>query len=55
MQMSRADPYCTVEDAQRLHGLIPGSRKELVLYDSGHRLPVEYVAKALEWLQDGLK
>jgi dienelactone hydrolase len=55
MQMGRNDPSCTVEQAQRLYDLIPGSKKELVFYDSGHRLPVEYVSKAAAWLQEGLK
>jgi dienelactone hydrolase len=55
MQMGRNDPFCTPEQAQNLYEIIPGSKKELVFYDSGHSLPTEYVPKALKWLQDGLK
>jgi dienelactone hydrolase len=55
MQMGREDDFCTAEQAQRLYDLIPGARKELVFYDAGHRLPMEYVEKAVAWLQDGLK
>jgi predicted esterase len=54
MHMGRNDPTCTVEDAKRIFDMIPGSSKELVFYDSGHRLPVEYVTKAAQWLRNGL-
>jgi len=55
MQMGRKDPLYTVEQAQRLYDLIPGSKKEIVFYDSDHRLPPEYVTKAAGWLKVGLK
>jgi fermentation-respiration switch protein FrsA (DUF1100 family) len=55
MQVARHDPFYTVEQAQQLFDLIPGSQKEIVFYDSDHRLPPDYVPKAAAWLQDGLK
>jgi dienelactone hydrolase len=55
MLMGRDDKYCDEESAQRLYDVIPGSKKDLVLYESGHSLPVEYVSRAAKWLKDGLK
>ena len=53
--MGRTDGYYTPAEAERLHALLPTPRKELVLYDSGHRLPPEYAAKSVEWLRTHLK
>ena len=55
MQMGRNDPFCNEAQAQSLFDIIPGSKKEIVFYDSGHSLPTGYVSKALKWLQDGLQ
>ena len=55
MQMGRNDPYCNEAQAQRVYDLIPGSKKEIVYYESGHMLPVDYVSKATEWLRKELK
>lgn len=55
MLMGRTDYAYTPQQAERVFGLIPGSTKELVWYESGHRLPAEYVPKAVEWLREGLK
>jgi dienelactone hydrolase len=54
MQMARHDQFCTMTHAQRLYDLIPSLQKELILYDSDHRLPDEYIPKAAAWLLDGL-
>jgi hypothetical protein len=43
------DPYGAVEDVHSLHGLVGSPAKELVFFDSGHRLPAEYVPKAVDW------
>ncbi len=55
MLMGRNDEYCDSSSAQRLYDVIPGSRKKLVFYESGHSLPVDYVEDAVKWLQDGLQ
>jgi fermentation-respiration switch protein FrsA (DUF1100 family) len=54
LQMGRADPLYSAADAQQLHDLIPDERKELVWYDSGHRLPPEYARAAVGWLREHL-
>lgn len=51
MLMGQIDPFYTIEESQQLHDLIESSTKELVFYESGHRLPVEYTRKAIEWFQ----
>lgn len=55
MQMGRTDPAYKPEQAKRIFDLIPGSTKQIVWYDSGHKLPVEYAPKATEWLLKELK
>ena len=55
MQMGKKDPFYTVEEAKFLHNLITSPKKELVLYDSGHGLPPEYIPRAVEWFQKHLK
>ena len=55
MQMGRNDQFCTPEQAQRLYDIIPGSKKEILSYASGHSLPTKYASKAAKWLRDGLK
>jgi dienelactone hydrolase len=55
MLMGKQDQFYTVQQAQSLFDLIPGTKKEIVFYDSGHALPPEYATKAAAWLQDGLK
>ncbi|MFO0429488.1 MAG: alpha/beta hydrolase [Planctomyces sp.] len=53
MIMGRTDTMCTTESAERLYGLIPGEpsrEKNLVFLDAGHRLPVDYVPTATEWI-----
>ncbi len=55
MQMARHDQFYSVEQAQRLYDLIPGSKKEIVFYDGGHELSADYVPKSAAWLLEGLK
>jgi dienelactone hydrolase len=55
MLMGKQDQFYTAEQAQSLFDLIPGSKKEIVFYDSGHALPPEYLSKAKSWLQNGLE
>jgi dipeptidyl aminopeptidase/acylaminoacyl peptidase len=56
MLMGRNDEFnCTVEEARSLYNLIEGESKELVFYDSGHRLPEEHVSKVLKWFKNYLE
>ena len=55
MLMGRTDEYYTVDEARQLFETIASPRKELVFYDSGHRMPAEYAAKAVGWLVQYLK
>lgn len=55
MLMGRKDQVYTEEQAQQLYELIDSPTKELVFYDSGHRLPPDHTKKALEWFQAYLK
>lgn len=52
---ARLDKPDRVEGAPELLDLIDSPTKELVWYDSGHRLPPEYVNKAAEWFEEYLK
>jgi dipeptidyl aminopeptidase/acylaminoacyl peptidase len=56
MLMGRNDDFnYTVEEARALYDLIEGESKEIVFYDSKHRLPEEHISKALEWFKDHLQ
>ncbi len=51
MLNGKQDQYGTVEEIRSLHGLVGAPSKELVFFDSGHRLPSEYVPKAVDWFR----
>ncbi len=56
MLMGKNDDFnYTVEEARALYDLIDGESKEIVFYDSGHRLPEEHTSKALEWFKNHIK
>jgi predicted esterase len=56
MLMGKNDTgQCTVEEARARYDLIEGESKELVFYESGHRLPEEHVQKVAEWFTRHLK
>lgn len=55
MLIGNSDPFYIVEQAQQLYRLIDSPVKDVVVYDSGHRLPEDYVPQALKWFQDHLK
>lgn len=55
MLNGRRDKWYTESEARQLYELIPSSTKELKFYDSGHKLPTEYVPKAVQWFEDHLK
>jgi cephalosporin-C deacetylase-like acetyl esterase len=48
MLMGKKDDFnYTVAEAQALFDLVQGNAKEIIFYDSGHRLPEEYAEKAI--------
>ena len=54
MIMGRTDEMCSMEQANGLHVLIESTAKELIMIDAGHKLPVDYVPRAIEWIQKHL-
>ena len=53
---ARNDEFnCTIAEAEQLFSLIEGSNKELIFYDSGHKLPPEHSDKVVEWILKNLK
>jgi hypothetical protein len=56
MLMGRNDEFnYTGEEARALCYLIEGESKEIVFYDSGHRLPEVHVSTAVKWFKNHLK
>lgn len=41
----------TKEEAQQLHDIIISNTKEMVFYESGHKLPGEWTKRATEWME----
>lgn len=50
MLMGRQDGMCNEDQARQLYRLIEGLKTKLIFYDAGHRLPVEYVPDAVEFI-----
>jgi len=55
MLMGRSDEFYSASDVALLQEMIEGRPKELSFYDSGHRLPKEYIAEARRWFEGHLK
>lgn len=55
MLMGRQDGFYTESDAGQLFAAIPSPVKELVWYEAGHSLPIEYAVKARAWFDAHLK
>lgn len=53
--IGRTDELCPLEHAVALQQLLFGPHKQQVLFDAGHRLPVDYVPHAVGWLQKHLR
>ncbi|MBN1983863.1 MAG: alpha/beta fold hydrolase [Chitinivibrionales bacterium] len=49
MISGESDEYFSLEDSRWLYEQIPGTKKRMITYPSGHSLPIEYVAQALDW------
>lgn len=53
--MGKEDWFGGEKDAQLLLRTIDSEKKELTLFESGHRLPVDYTIAAANWLNNRLK
>ena len=45
----------TMDEARQIHDLVTSGAKELEIYESGHKLPVEWTRRATEWMQAHLR
>jgi fermentation-respiration switch protein FrsA (DUF1100 family) len=52
--MARRDIYYSVDEAEVLVGLVPGSAKQLKFFDSGHILPPAYIDDTVNWFAQHL-
>jgi dienelactone hydrolase len=52
--IGRTDELCPLAHAQALQRLIESPIKDQILFDAGHKLPVDYVPHAVGWLQKHL-
>lgn len=55
MLMGTKDGWYTPAQARAVYQLLASPDKDLVLYDTGHRLPEAYVHQAAEWLRRFLR
>lgn len=56
MLVGENDKYnYSMEDARQLYNLINSDSKDLIIYESGHKLPVEWTNKANDWMIKYLK
>lgn len=49
--MAEDDEGYTYNEAKRFHSMIPSTQKDLVFYDSDHRLPKPYTARATRYFR----
>jgi dienelactone hydrolase len=54
MLMSKMDSYYTIDEAQQVYDLINSKTKDLIFFESGHYLPIEYVDYVIKWFVDYL-
>lgn len=54
MLMGKSDPFYSEADANLALGMIEGNPKELVWFESDHRLPAEYIRKSVTWFETHL-
>lgn len=55
MLMGLSDTMCHQQHARQLLDLVPSTRKDLILFDAGHKLPTDYVVDALDWMEEHLR
>jgi dienelactone hydrolase len=53
--MGDKDWVYSINDAKQMFSTIPAKTKRIILYDSGHQLPLAYVNDAAEWIAKYLK
>jgi dienelactone hydrolase len=49
--MGRQDPMCPEDHARQLHALVESGTKQQVFLEAGHKLPPDYVPRAVAWIQ----
>lgn len=49
--MGRSDELCPIRHAQAIYELNPSSGKELIILESGHKFPHDYVPLAVDWIR----
>jgi len=54
MVMGRSDSMCAVEHAEQLRAMLPQETSQLLFFDSGHKLPLDYVPHAVKWMTERL-
>lgn len=54
MLMGKKDFYYTVDEAEQVFELIDSQMKNLIFYDSGHQLPIDYIETTVKWFQEHL-
>jgi dienelactone hydrolase len=52
--LGRTDMMCSVEHAQALQALLPRESSDQQFFDAGHKLPRDYVPRAVEWMKKHL-
>lgn len=52
--MGRTDELCPIEHAQAIHVLNSSRHKELIILESGHKFPHDYVPLAVNWFRENL-
>jgi dienelactone hydrolase len=50
MVMGRTDSMCPEKNARQLFSLFDQSTSKQVFFDAGHKLPLDYVPRAVEWI-----
>ena len=55
MLMGNQDIAYSMADAKEMYDMIPIKNKNMIWFNSGHRLPVDYIKTSIEWLNKYLK
>ena len=51
---AKSDEYCALKDAEELYDMIKSPTKDIMYFESTHRIPKEYAPKAAEWFKKHL-
>jgi esterase/lipase len=54
MLMGRTDRSYSVEEVQHIYELIEGEAKQLIFFESSHRVPKEYIPVAINLIKKHL-